>query len=163
MKKSPLFFACLPLLAFADDGRYMPAMPPEYLAECGSCHVPFPARRMTAEDWQAVMRALDKHYGENASLDEKMRVKIENYLVENAGSEWKLGRGGNARPGEPPRMTLSAWFKRKHRKVSDADWRHPKVKSPVNCSACHTRAEQGSYSEREIVTPTGRLRRGDDD
>jgi mono/diheme cytochrome c family protein len=40
--------------------------------------------------------------------------------------------------------------------VPQADWHDAKVKSPANCAACHTRAAEGSYREREIVMPNGK-------
>ncbi len=159
MKKKLLLLVMLfPLSALADKLRLPADMPPVYQTECGSCHLAFPPGLLTADDWRQVMQRLDRHYGDNASLDENTRRVIEDFLVRHAGSRWswKYGAGGTARKDEPPRLTASAWFQRKHREVSAADWRHPKVGSPANCAACHTRAEQGSYREREIVMPSGR-------
>jgi hypothetical protein len=53
--------------------------------------------------------------------------------------------------GDPPRLTGRAWFRREHRKVPEAAWRDARVKSAANCAACHTRAEEGSFREREIL------------
>jgi hypothetical protein len=147
----------LPLAAHADKLRLPADAPPAFQTECASCHLAFPPQLMVAEDWQRVMATLDKHYGDNASLDEKTRSTLESFLVRNAGSTGKVGAGGTAtNAGEPPRMTATAWFKRKHHEVSRTDWTHAKVKSPANCIACHTRAAEGSYREREITMPNGR-------
>lgn len=155
MKKSLLFMAAfLPFVAHADKLRLPADAPPAFQAECASCHVAFPPQLMAAPDWQRVMGTLDKHYGDNASLDEQTRQAIEDFLVRNAGSA-KLG-AGKAAAGEPPRLTATAWFVRKHHEVPRADWTHAKVKSPANCTACHTKAAQGSYREREIVMPDGK-------
>lgn len=128
--------------------------PPAFQAECASCHLAFPPQLMAAEDWKRVMASLDGHYGDNASLEEKTRRALEDFLVRNAGQPSKVGSGGTA--SVLPRLTTSPWFKRKHREVAPSDWKHAKVKSPANCAACHTRAEQGSYREHEIVMPDGR-------
>ncbi|MFN3884747.1 MAG: cytochrome C [Rhodocyclaceae bacterium] len=154
MKKSLLIFALLPLAALAEDVRPLRGAPPAFQAECGSCHVAFPPQMMVADDWRRVMRSLDKHYGDNASLDEKTRQQLEDFLVRTAGGA-KIGAGRTARPGEPPRLTQTDWFQRKHREVRRADWQHPKVKTPANCAACHTRAAEGSFSEHELVSPSG--------
>lgn len=152
----------LPFAARADRlqlpaGLQLPAdAPPAFKAECASCHLAFPPALLTANDWKHVMAALDKHYGDNASLDDKTRQTIEDFLVRYAGKDAKVGAGGTAKHGEPPRLTATAWFKRKHHEVTDADWRHAKVKSASNCAACHARAAAGSYREREIVMPDGR-------
>lgn len=156
MKKSMLLLALLPLPALADDLRPLRDAPPAFQAECGSCHVAFPPQLLAADDWRRVMRSLDKHYGDNASLDEKTRQILEDFHVRNAGKASKVGAGGTARTGELPRLTQTDWFLREHRKVSAADWKDAKVKTPANCVACHTQAAEGSYREREIVMPDGR-------
>ena len=126
--------------------------PPSFKAECGGCHLPFPPALLTAPDWKRVMARLDKHYGDNASLDEKTRREIEDFLVRHAGG------GRMAGEGDPPRLTASAWFRREHRQVPQALWRDARVKSASNCTACHSRAEQGSYRGREIALPELRER-----
>jgi hypothetical protein len=148
-----LFASCA---AYADKLQLPADAPPAFQAECASCHLAFPPQLMVADDWRRVMATLDKHYGDNASLDQKTRLTLESFLVRHAGSPKKVGTGGTAIPGELPRMTTSSWFKRKHHEVSKADWTHVKVKTPANCAACHTKAAEGSYREREIVMPNGK-------
>jgi hypothetical protein len=145
-----LSLSSLPALA---DRMPIPAdAPPAFKAECGSCHLAFPPALLSSADWQKVMAGLDKHYGDNASLDNQTRRQIEDFLVRNAGSAWKLGVGG----GDPPRLTLTSRFKRKHREISPATWQDKRVGSLANCAACHPRAEAGSFSEHEITMPGGR-------
>jgi hypothetical protein len=146
--------ASLSFAAHADKLNLPADMPASYPAECGSCHTAFPPQLLPASDWRKIMEVLNKHYGDNASLDEKPRRKIAAFLLRHADSG-KVGAGGTA-AGELPRLTQTPWFIRKHREVAAADWKHSKVKSPANCGACHTRAANGSYREREIVMPDGR-------
>ncbi len=145
----PLF--SLSLAAHADKLRLPADAPPAFQAECASCHLAFPPQLLAAEDWKRVMASLDKHYGDNASLDAKTRVILEDFLLKYAGDARKVGAGGTA-----PRLTSTPWFKRKHHEVAQADWTHAKVKSPANCLACHTKAAEGSYREREIIMPNGK-------
>jgi cytochrome c553 len=147
----------LPLAAHAEK-LMMPAdAPPAFQAECAGCHLAFPAQLLVADDWKRVMAKLEKHYGGDASLDEKTRLTIENFLIKYAGDAKKIGASGTAAGAtEPPRLTATAWFKRKHHEVPQADWHHAKVKTASNCAACHTRAAEGSYREREIVMPNGK-------
>lgn len=159
----PLFLSAalllsIPFAAHADKLRLPADAPPAFQAECASCHIAFPPQLMAAEDWRRVMATLDRHYGDNASLDEETRRVIENFLVRNAGKSSKVGVGGTvgAAADAPPRLTAGPWFVRKHHEVPRTDWSHAKVKSPANCAACHTRAAEGSYREREIVMPDGR-------
>jgi hypothetical protein len=156
MKKLLLIALLLPLAAHADKLRLPADAPPAFQAECASCHLAFPPQLMVADDWKRVMASLDKHYGDNAGLDERTRQAIEGFLVRNAGGT-KVGAGGTAsKDVEPPRLTKTAWFVRKHREVARADCTHAKVKTPANCASCHTQAAEGSYREREIVMPGGR-------
>ena len=155
MKKALLLILLFPFAAQADKLRLPVDAPPAFQAECASCHVAFPPQLMVAEDWKRVMRSLDKHYGDNASLDEKTRQLLEDFHVRNAGGA-KVSSGMTAGNADLPRLTRTAWFQREHREVRQADWTHAKVKTPANCAACHTKAAEGSYREREIVMPSGR-------
>lgn len=159
----PLFLSAalllsIPFAAHADKLRLPADAPPAFQAECASCHVAFPPQLMAADDWRRVMATLDRHYGDNASLDEMTRLALEDFLVRNAGKNSKVGVGrtAGAAADAPPRLTAGAWFVRKHHEVPRADWTHAKVKSPANCAACHSRAAEGSYREREIVMPVGK-------
>lgn len=116
--------------------------------ECGSCHVAFPPRLLSAESWRAVMSGLDKHFGSDASLDAPSAREIGAFLDKNAGSN------RHATSGKPIlRITETRWFVREHDEVSDRTWKNPKVKSAANCAACHTGAEGGNYGKRGIRIP----------
>ena len=151
----------LPLAAGADKLVIPANAPPAFQAECGACHLAFPPALLDAKGWHAVMGRLDHHYGDNASLDEPARRSIEDFLVRHAGGD-KV-RAPVPASGEPPRLTSTPWFKRKHHEVPAKDWQDAKVKSPANCGACHTRAAEGSYREREIIMPNGRPWEEEDD
>jgi cytochrome c553 len=153
--KLSLLVAALILSPVAKADRLpVPAdAPTSFQAECGGCHMAFPPALLTAPDWKRVMARLDRHYGDNASLDEKTRRELEDFLVRNASSRSRM-----AGEGDPPRLTASAWFRREHRKVPESIWRDARVKSASNCTACHSRAEQGSYRGREIALPELRER-----
>ena len=125
--------------------------PPAFKTECGSCHLAFPPSLLIADDWKRVMANLDKHYGDNASLDAKTRLDIEGFLLRHGGSEKK-----RAGAGDPPRITTTNYFKRWHHEVPARIWSDPAVKSAANCASCHKRAEEGRYGERELVMPGGK-------
>jgi hypothetical protein len=123
---------------------------PKWKAECGSCHLAYPPAAMDAAGWRRVMGSLDRHFGADASLDPASVQEISRYLEQNAASKSK-----RVNPDPEGRITQSPWFKREHREVASTVWQRPQIKSAANCSACHTRAEQFSFSEREIVIPGG--------
>lgn len=132
-----------------DDDEHMPAANNAlWQTECGSCHVAFPPRLLPAESWQAVMSGLDKHFGSDASLDAPSAREIGAFLDKNAG------RNRHMKSDKPLlRITETRWFVREHDEVPGRVWKNPKVKSAANCAACHTKAESGSYRERDIRIP----------
>lgn len=142
------------LLAFtsfsghADDdeheGRARIPLLPKYQQECSSCHVAYPPGMLPAASWQRLMNGLPKHFGTDASLDAATTKALSTWLTANAGSR-------SAPPQD--RITQSSWFLHEHDEVSTRTWQRASIKSPANCAACHTRADQGDFNERFIRIP----------
>ena len=95
-----------------------------------------------------MMGDLAHHYGDDASLSPQTAQELTDFLVQHAGDARRTQGAG-----DPPRITQTRWFQKEHDEVPAAAWRDPRVKSPANCGACHKRAEEGSYREREIDIP----------
>ncbi|MDO9095426.1 MAG: diheme cytochrome c [Rubrivivax sp.] len=137
--------------ALADSARTMPrVVPPAYTQECASCHTAYPPGMLPAASWQRIMTGLDRHYGTDASIDPATVQQIGQWLEAYAGTYKRVAE-------EPPqdRITRSAWFERKHRKVEPTVWKLPSVKSAANCSACHPGADQGDYDDDKLRMPAG--------
>lgn len=116
--------------------------------ECSTCHIAYPPSLLPAESWRKVMDGLDKHFGSDASLTVDENREITDFLVKNASTRMGAATG-------TLRITETAWFRRKHdsHEVPPAVWKNPQVKSAANCQACHTQAERGDFSERNIRMP----------
>lgn len=149
MKLARIFISLAAVLfatatARADD---IPATPkhPAWSAECASCHVAYPPALLTAAGWRTIMSGLDKHYGSDASLDDKTRADITRFLESHAGKSARVA-------SKDGRITGTAWFRHEHDEVPARVWRTG-VKSPSQCEACHTGAAQGRYGENEIRIP----------
>ena len=125
---------------------------PAYQTECSACHVAFPPGLLPAASWQRLMAHLPRHFGTDASLDAATAKPIDAWLQAHAADSTGSRRAAIAPPPED-RITRSAWFVREHREVAPAAWTRASVKSPSNCAACHTRADQGDFSERHIRIP----------
>lgn len=139
------------LPALADRGREMPLnVPPVYQQECAACHLAYPPGLLPAASWQRLMGGLDRHYGADASLEPAQVQEIGRWLNAHAGTYKRV----NEAPPED-RITRSAWFERKHRKVEAAVWKLPSVKSAAQCAACHTGAEQGRFDDDKLRMPAG--------
>lgn len=143
-----LLFGIVALPAFADRLPLPANTPASYQAECGGCHLAFSPALLSASDWQRTVSGLKDHFGTDAAVDVKERQEISTFLERHAGDAGKLGSAG-----EPPRITQTARFIRKHREVSAKYWKDPRIKSAANCEACHRGAAEGRYSEHDISIP----------
>ncbi len=136
----------MPALA---DRLPMPANAPAcFKAECSSCHIAYQPALLAADDWRRIMAGLDKHFGSDATVTPQKRQEITAFLERYAGNAGRLGSAGN-----PPRITETQRFVRKHREVPAKFWRDPRVKSAANCEACHRGAASGNYGEHDIAIP----------
>lgn len=140
--------------ALADSNEHaarVPLLPPPlpaYKQECAACHVAYPPGMLPAASWQRLISNLGRHYGTDASLDPATVRELSAWLTANAGTYKRVAEA-------PPedRITRSAWFIRKHDEVPAGAWKLAAVKSAANCNACHARADQGDFSERNVRIP----------
>lgn len=149
---SPLLalLAALALPAHAD--RYSVPKNAAFEEECASCHMAYPPQMLHADSWRAMMGDLSRHFGSDASIDEKRRAAIADFLIANSGGR-KTGDTRDPKGKPLLRITETARFEKKHREISAATWKRASIKSPANCTACHTQAAAGDYDERSIKIP----------
>lgn len=137
------------LPAAADSEEYFRPVTDETVkTECSACHMAYPAGMLPARSWSAIMADLPNHFGEDASLAEETRARLEAWLVANAAPEnSRIAR--SLQGGEPVlRISETPWWVRAHKwEVSPAAFENPKVGSKANCVACHRGAEQGYFED----------------
>jgi hypothetical protein len=128
-----------PALGAADDDmeRVAPVTHGPTAEECGECHMAYQPALLPRESWVGIMRGLADHFDEDAALPDALVAEIEAYLIANAGR----GDVGVLR------ITRQRWWIREHRKLSQADWSRPQVRTRSNCPACHLGAERGTYDD----------------
>ncbi|MBK7016135.1 MAG: cytochrome C [Sulfuritalea sp.] len=146
----PFLLAALSLPALADN--YSLPKNVAFEEECTSCHIAYPPQMLDAHSWQHMMNGLANHFGTDASIDDRRRTAIADFLARNSGGR-KTGRTVDAKGNPLLRITETARFERKHRDVTAATWKRASIKSPANCAACHAQAAAGDYSERSISIP----------
>lgn len=147
---SILLAASLMSAAHADRGSASVPPLPKYTQECAACHMAYPPGMLPPASWQRLMGNLPNHYGTDASLDAASTQEISAWLQNHAGT--------HKRGSEPPpqdRITQSTWFLKEHgqREIPPAVWKRAAVGSASNCTACHTKAAQGSFNEHDIKIP----------
>ena len=147
MKKTAFtLMLAIALPALADRMPLPASSPAGYKAECSSCHMAYQPALLSANDWRRTMAGLKDHFGTDAAVDAPQGQEISSFLEHNAGNAAKLGNAG-----EPPRITQTARFIRKHREIAPKYWNDPRVKSAANCEACHRGAGDGNYNEHDIA------------
>lgn len=146
----PVLLAALVLPARADN--YSVPRHAAFQEECSSCHIAYPPQMLDADSWRAVMSGLSKHFGSDASIDEKRRTAITDFLVTYSGGR-KTGSTRDANGKPLLRISETAYFKKEHREIAAATWQRASIRSPANCSACHAQAAAGDYNERSITIP----------
>ncbi|MCX7149761.1 MAG: cytochrome C [Rhodocyclales bacterium] len=150
---APPLFALLTALALpVHADNYSVPKNHAFEEECASCHMAYPPQMLHADSWRAMMGNLSRHFGSDASLDEKRRTAITDFLVTQSGGR-KTGDTRDARGTPLLRITETARFAKKHREIGAATWRRASIKSPANCTACHAQAAAGDYNERSIRIP----------
>jgi mono/diheme cytochrome c family protein len=143
--------SCAALLSanvLADNVGMPNSMPKSYAAECASCHIPYAPGLLPSKSWRGIMTSLDKHYGTDASIDQKSVAEISAWL-----DKYSAGSRKFAEPSPDNRISSSAWFARKHREIGKDVWLRASIKSRANCAACHQQAAQGDFDEDNIRIP----------
>lgn len=144
----------------ADEEVVFP-MPPDpiYVEECGSCHTAYAPGLLPSRSWQKMMAELHDHFGEDASLSAPERLALLRWLTAyaadtgNASLLMRRIAAAIPRDAAPQRITQTAMFRYMHDEVPSHIWKRTLIGSPANCGACHTRANAGRYSEREVRIP----------
>ncbi len=130
-----------------------------YSEECGSCHFAYQPALLPAASWKKLMSGLENHFGENAELAQQTLLELNAYLDSNAADRVDgIKRADKIMRslGEqiPLRITDVPYIHRQHHEIpSRIIKNNPDVRSLSNCANCHTRADTGSYAEREIRIP----------
>ncbi|MFN3397703.1 MAG: diheme cytochrome c [Sulfurimicrobium sp.] len=150
--------AAAPVWADGNENLAPAATNPQWKTECSACHIAYPPSLLPARSWRKMMSGLDRHFGQDASLDVPTAQEITAFLVNNSADHGANKRAkkvlGSLGPDEVPlRISETAWFVREHDEVSPQVWKRSKVGGPANCAACHGGAERGDYSEHQIRIP----------
>ena len=131
----------------------------QYINECASCHFAYQAGLLPQRSWKKIMGNLENHFGTDASLEKIDEKQILKYLQDNSAEKftnYKRSRKINASiasSSTPVYISKTPYLKSKHKKIPSKYITQKEVISISNCMACHTKANTGSYSERQINIP----------
>jgi len=165
--KLPLLILLLCVSLFADDYGYTksskkgvaPVNNALYLKECGSCHFAYQPGLLPQNAWDKMMNNLENHFDTDASLAKEDWISISNYLNQNSAEKNMQYKRSNRivsslRSGEiPDSISKTPYMIAKHNEIRPSLITQKEVKGIFNCIACHTTADRGIYSERDINIP----------
>lgn len=159
-----LLLFVFPFVLFASDwSRHQSGVAPVtntlYKQECGACHFAYQSGLLPAKGWSKIMKELENHFGVDATLMKEDEISIAHYLNTNSAEKnmhFKRSRRivqSLASNEVPKSITTTPYMIRKHDEIRPALITQKEVKGLFNCTACHTTANQGIYSERDINIP----------
>jgi hypothetical protein len=149
------------LLTFQRQKNVKPVTDKQYQEECGGCHFAYQPGLLPAKSWEVLLnaKALRKHFGVNAELDDDTLKVIHDYAVDNAADKsWykrsrKIAVATEDGP-TPLRITELRYISRKHQVIPEKMIKDNKgVKSLSFCDKCHTQAAQGVYDADTVNIP----------
>ena len=130
-----------------------------YIKECGSCHFPYQPGLLPSNAWNKMMANLDNHFNSDATLDDKTFQTLSKYLNDNSAEKNMQYKRSNRIVSSipagqiPDSISTTPYMIKKHREIRKDLITQKEVKGLFNCIACHTTADKGIYSERDIKIP----------
>ncbi len=130
-----------------------------YVNECGSCHTAYAPGLLPSRSWRKMMAGLEDHFGEDASVQEPVWLALlkdlEDMAADGAFADMRMRRiaAAVAVDAAPLRITETAYFKALHERLPRGIWLRAGIRTRGNCAACHPRANEGRFGEREIRIP----------
>ena len=106
------------------------------------------------------MAGQNEHFEPNNDLemDPQTVQAVLKFLVDNAADHhfteaaYKIDRSVPTTE-TPLRITETPYWIGKHRDISDAVWKSPRVKRKSNCAACHSDADAGTFEDGAMQLP----------
>ncbi|MBI5888269.1 MAG: diheme cytochrome c [Deltaproteobacteria bacterium] len=128
-----------------------------YKQECSSCHFLYHPGLLPLRSWEAVIQNSDKHFGENLSLEDKIKDDLLSYFYEHSAektdSKWARRILSWSAPSVPARITEQPFIIREHRKIQKSVFKRPSINSFSNCGACHPKGAEGDFDEDSVEIP----------
>jgi len=132
----------------------------QWREECGSCHLAFHPSLLPNRSWVRIMTEQQTHFGVDLGFDAPTSATLQAFMTANSSdlalTEPAFKIGHSLKPDAVPlRITETPYWIRKHREITDAQWKQPLVKSKANCGACHLDAEAGTFEDGAMRLPIG--------
>lgn len=130
-----------------------------YINECGACHFAYQPGLLPSNAWNKMMNNLENHFNTDASLEPSDLATLSTYLNTNSAEKFthykrsrKIAKSIKQNT-IPNSISETPYMKRKHNEIKPSLITQKEVRGIFNCTACHTTANKGIYSERDINIP----------
>jgi len=125
---------------------------------CGECHFAFHPSLLPERSWRKIFKNQHEHFGDDLDLDEESINELLKFHIENSA---EIGLDEPSRKilyytpenETPTRITETHYWVNKHKDIKEIYWKHDKVKTKGNCSACHLDADKGTYEDSDMRLP----------
>lgn len=137
-----------------------PALPDNTLwrEECGECHFAFHPTLLPERSWRRIFAEQHEHFGEDLDLDDDTLMELLAFHIKYSSES------GLIEPARkilyytptneiPTQVTETHYWKIKHKDIDPKYWKHEKVRTKANCSACHLDADRGTYEDSDMRLP----------
>ena len=148
-------------IANANVKQNYTALHADFVDECASCHMLYPPNLLPKDSWVKMMKDLENHFGDDASIDELTNISISNFLkqnsAENSTHQASLGILNSLKDNNSTIIAISKtpyWVKR-HKEIDKNIFKQKNIRSRANCKACHTDIEYGLLENDLIKIPKG--------
>lgn len=135
------------------------ALHSDFVDECASCHIIYPPYLLPKESWVVMMKDLENHFGDDASIDDMTNISILRFLEKNSAEksthQAALGVLKSLKDKNDTIIAISKtpyWIDL-HKEIDKKIFKSKKVKSVANCAACHVDFEQGMLENSLIKMP----------
>jgi cytochrome b len=138
--------------------QYYAVLHKDFADECGSCHITYPPYLLPKSSWTLMMKNLDNHFGDDASLDEITNQSILAFLIKNSAensthkSSLKILKSLKDNNSTIAITKTPYWIK-KHEDIEKSVFESKQVKSKANCKACHQDIQNGLIEHDLIKIP----------
>lgn len=130
---------------------------PLFENECKSCHTLYPPYLLPKQSWVKMMNNLENHFGDDASLNEKDKNSIRDYLVRNAAESSTKESAfyilKSMKNTEIIAVTEMPYWIKRHDDIDKSIFASKEVSAKSNCKACHSNIEQGLLNDKDIKIP----------
>ncbi len=145
-----------PLSTLAPSGMIQMLSNQEYQRECSDCHEIYHPSLLPETSWAMLMNGLEDHFGEDASLDGNVAVKITSHLLANSAEAWDTeasNRMSVVALDAPYQISASAYWLQRHGDIGESVFNRESIGGKSQCGSCHRDAAGGRFDDQMIIIP----------